>query len=620
MHFRRGILATSLLSAAIVMPTPAQANEAVNLDEIVVVSAYRTETNLSDVADNMTVLDQTDIEALPATNVGELLSYAPGLDVATHQGFGAPASYNLQNSTANENQVKVMVDGVPLNNQIIDPQLQRLSVEGISQVEVIGGASSAMWGSGLGGIVNIISKDASSEKISARFKTLVGENRKKQEVLELSGTLDSLEYYTLAEYIEAGVENRQTDSNAVKSLSKLKYIFSDDNSISLLLGSDSGATKNPYTAGYWQKFKYRQKYGKVGYEHGFDSSRYSVEAKFSRFNHSSEFYYDMSYDLLADTSIWKANHYQVSAKAEYDFRESDLLMLALDMDWEMLKSEKYSDVLTAQYQAPMISYLLREGNLDLHLGVRFDISSQYKDQVNPSAGFVYKFEDPFETKLRFRVAKAYNYPKLIRRRASLESNWMFTYEDNYSLKPERALVTELGFNFSPLDKLEFDISGYLSKVKDGLSRSGSGSALDPYKWINYERFKREGLTLRLKYDLNNEFSFKASASAHRVHDYSTPMHQVVDGSLRRTCDLGIYYRGGNGFNASLIANYKQWRLNYNWYESRTNKFLLDLKTEKKFEHFSIFFNVTNLMDSEYWVDMERPYPGRHFEGGIELNF
>lgn len=618
MDFKKDLIASCLISTSLLLTSQVFAQESVSLDEIVVVSAYRTETNLSDVADNIVVLDQADIEALPASNVGELLNYAPGLSVVTNQGFSNPISYSVQGSGYNSNQVQVMVDGISLNNQISVPQIQRMSSENVRQVEVLGGAASAMWGSGLGGIINVISKKASEKKINARFKSLVGENRKKQETLELSGTLDKFEYYTLGEYLESGVENRQTDSNEVKTFNKFNYNFSDDSNLTLVYGADSGSNKSPQIDGFWEKFKYRQKYGKLAYDHRTDNARYCVETKFSRFNNSTEQYYALTDVDPAVSLIYKATHYQVSAKGEHTFRDEDLLLYGIDMDWEMFKSDQYSSPLTAQYQAPLVSYLLREGNLDVHLGLRYDHSKQFRDQLNPSLGVVYSFEDKFNTAIRARVARAYNYPKLIWQKASLLSGGGLTYLDNMDLRPERAIVTELGINLRPLEKVQVDLSGYMSEIKDAIILDNSAYPIR--QWINKQRYRKEGLTLKLEYNITNEFKFKAGASAHRVENRQTRQYVMDDDSLRRSFDFGLYYRGKKGFNAALLANYNQWRSNYNYYEQRTNKYLLDLKTEKKFQYFSLFLNVHNLLDSEYWTDSYKPYPGRYFEGGIELNW
>lgn len=618
MGIKKGILISSLLSAAVIMPSLAQAQEKVNLDEIVVVSAYRTETNLSDVADNITVMDQADIEALPSDNVGELLNYAPGLSVMTQQGFSNPITYSIQGSSYNSRQVRVMVDGISLNNQIFAPQLQRMSSENVRQLEVLGGAASAMWGSGLGGTINVISKDASEEKISGKFKTLLGENRKRKEVLELSGTLDNFEYYTLGEYLESGVENRQTNSNSVKTFNKLKYNFSGDNDLTLVYGAESGANKSAQTDGFWERYKFRQKYGKLAYAHRLDNSKYFVEAKFSRFNNSTEQYLALSDQDPYNTSIYKATHYQLSAKGELSLRDDDLLLYGIDMDWEMFKAQQYSSPLTAQYQAPMISYLLREGNFDIHLGLRYDISKQFRDQLNPSLGLVYSLEDKFNTKIRARVARAYNYPKLINQKASLLSGGGYTYLDNKDLHPEKAIVTEIGLNTTPHDKVQLDLSAYLSEIKSAIVLDTTNMPI--LQWVNEKRFRKEGLALKLDYFITDEFSLKASASAHRVENRQTRQDVLDDGSLRTSYDLGLYYRGKTGFNGALLANYNLWRSNYSQHQQRTNKFLIDLKLEKVFENFKVFLNVQNLLDSEYWNTLYKPYPGRHFEGGIELNW
>ncbi len=130
----------------------------------VTVAATLTEQKVGDVANTVTVIDQTDIENNSATNIREMLRYEPGVEVGSSDRFGL-TGFNIRGLSGNR--VKILVDGVEQAKDFNSggPYLRGtrnfVDVDSLKQVEVVKGPASSLYGSdALGGLVAFTTKDA----------------------------------------------------------------------------------------------------------------------------------------------------------------------------------------------------------------------------------------------------------------------------------------------------------------------------------------------------------------------------------------------------------------------------------------------------------------------------
>jgi outer membrane receptor for ferrienterochelin and colicins len=140
--------------------TPAPVVEAVQ-----VVSASRQSELRESLNTNVAVLSRRHIEESGSQTVAELLREVPG--VMSRRGSETAGAAGEQIQGIDSRQVLVLLDGQPLlgargiKRGVIN--LDRQSVDRLEQVEVVKGASSALYGSdAIGGVINIITKDATS--------------------------------------------------------------------------------------------------------------------------------------------------------------------------------------------------------------------------------------------------------------------------------------------------------------------------------------------------------------------------------------------------------------------------------------------------------------------------
>jgi len=144
----------------VVTLSPAPVVEAVQ-----VVSASRQEELRETLNTNVSVISRRLIEESGSQTVAELLREVPG--VVSRRGSETAGAAGEQIQGIDSRQVLVLLDGQPLvgargiKRGVIN--LDRQSVDRLEQVEVVKGASSALYGSdAIGGVINIITREATA--------------------------------------------------------------------------------------------------------------------------------------------------------------------------------------------------------------------------------------------------------------------------------------------------------------------------------------------------------------------------------------------------------------------------------------------------------------------------
>lgn len=240
-------------------------SDKIDLGDILVTNR-RFQINSVDSTENVLIINQQDIEAMPARNLADIFIYSPGVDVEPQRGFGRATSISIQGSDSR--QIRVMVDGMPFNPQSsgqVNPS--QFPTGNISRIEVIKGSSSSLWGSGLGGVVNIISKEPSdSQKMGVRYTQVFSEFHTRRESTEMTGRLGRVGYYLLWDYMISGGEGPRADVLEKKGFGKFVFEDVDLGKLTFLFGY-SGADVNSgrYPDGTWQAQPYKTTYGKLSW-------------------------------------------------------------------------------------------------------------------------------------------------------------------------------------------------------------------------------------------------------------------------------------------------------------------------------------------------------------------
>jgi vitamin B12 transporter len=148
----------ALIAALCAAPALATAADEPAADRTVVVTATRESQAVDEVLAPVIVIDRDAIERSLATDVGELLRFHAGLDVARTGGPGQPTSLFIRGT--NSNHAIVMIDGVRINPGTLGgAALQNIPPELVERVEVVKGPRSTLYGTdAIGGVVNVITR------------------------------------------------------------------------------------------------------------------------------------------------------------------------------------------------------------------------------------------------------------------------------------------------------------------------------------------------------------------------------------------------------------------------------------------------------------------------------
>lgn len=145
----------------------------------VVVTATRTPKTLKDVPVVTRLITADDIKKSDATNIQDLLTEElPGLEF----GYAMSQETSLNMSGFGGNAILFLVDGERLAGETMDNvDYNRLNIENVGQVEIVKGASSALYGANaVGGVVNLISRESSEPwrvNLNSRYRSAGNEWR-----------------------------------------------------------------------------------------------------------------------------------------------------------------------------------------------------------------------------------------------------------------------------------------------------------------------------------------------------------------------------------------------------------------------------------------------------------
>lgn len=173
------MLRTALFAAATAasvtlhaIPAAAHSNQSQTELDPVVITATGNELRRSQVAPSTYVIDRAEIERAQATDLGELLRFVAGIDVARSGGPGGQTSVFIRGGESDH--TLVLIDGTPINDgvnglapfPVIEPAM-------IERIEIIKGPRASLYGSaGLAGVINVITRSA--EDASLAINSRVG--------------------------------------------------------------------------------------------------------------------------------------------------------------------------------------------------------------------------------------------------------------------------------------------------------------------------------------------------------------------------------------------------------------------------------------------------------------
>ncbi|MBI5575115.1 MAG: TonB-dependent receptor [Deltaproteobacteria bacterium] len=601
--------------------------------DLYVQSATRHPKPISRAAENIAVVTAKEIEEMNAHSVEEILNRVPGVYVDFQgQDFSPVGLIHIQGSiqSAEDRHVAVYLDGVPMNNLSGGTAVTTMiPVRIIDRIEIVKGPASSTWGSALGGVVNIITKDQGVTRTpKATVSASYGEKNSQDYNGELFGRPGSAGYYLFAGWQDSdGLrDHRATEKN--RAYAKVGVTPSRD--LDLL-----------FSAGYGDHFSDSGDNPVMPTRSGIDLSVLFATGSFNyrvspRMSLKGALHYIRQ---KFDSSSFVPATDQLRRETITDDRTSGgnlKLVHAGDRHTVVAGAEFGHGTLQQtirygpQYQSPpynqpsstfveprvdkwalFVNDTIVAGRLAVTPGVRLDRNNVSGTFLSPSMGATFSLGE--HTVARASVARGFTAPPLV-----FILGGGFFIEPNPALEPERVWSYQAG--------LESAVTEH-ANVKVTLFRHESTKEIVTERVASRPPFKvavNSGEVTRNGYEIETEtapfynISLKAAHAYVRVESDSTRDPRTI-----YSFHAGVMYDDRKHRTAQLAGTY------VNWDEPADSRavyaFLWDFNFIERIRaaertNMDLFLTVHNVTNSDAYSLYVFPNPGRWVEAGLRLRF
>ena len=589
-------------------------------EEELVIAPTRAPKSLSQVAENVTVITTKEIEGMNAHTVAEVLERVTGVFVEfLGHDFGSDANLYIQGSK--ERHVLVLLDGVPWNTLSEGRTvINSIPVRIIKRIEIIKGPASSSWGSSLGGVINIVTKDAGNNgKATGVVSASYGERNTQDYNAEISGKAGTVGYYLYA--------GRQ-DSDGLRN----NRDFKNDNFYSKLDIPLSSDIKLMFTAAYSEprinhygdipNFYYNSTgIDRTFFITSFLSARFTQELRFeaSFYTFKQKFILDEVYNgapykksIFDDETrggsgklIWAHDIHTVVLGT--DISRGHLDQTNIDY-WTEETSRMYPRI---SKWAVFANDTISIGKLSITPGIRHDHNNVSGDFTSPSLGATYSLAE--HTILRASVAKGFTSPPLL-----FTTSGTSKLDPNPSLKPEKVWSYQAGIESWMADNLKANITIFHHEMEDELIKE-KVTGTSKKKYVNKGKTKRDGVEI----DVETVSFYNISLKTGFAYVHKKFYLEEDTSEDNYAYNIIVKYDDSKSFSAQLAGNYTWWDLEFT--DTAYDTFIWDLNLNKKIysaekTSAEIFLTAHNIFNGSHYTYDKRKNPRRWMEAGLRLKF
>ncbi|MGV3600173.1 MAG: TonB-dependent receptor plug domain-containing protein [Dyadobacter fermentans] len=645
----------TLLLSLIANLAPAQE---ISLDPVTVTSSL-VEKRASQTGRNIAVIKGEYFQQLPVHSIDDLLRYVPGVEIQARGPQGSQSDIVLRGGTFQ--QVLVILDGIRLN----DPNTGHfnsyipISPAEIDRIEVLKGASSALYGSdAVGGVIHVISKTFAARLTAARLNNTTDGNPVQK--TQVNGGISAGEYGLFNANVGAfvqrnrlavsggflsnnasGVQQRGIKGyfhNNTASLS-LNYAISQNWNLAVRSSYDQRdfAAQNFYTVlksdTASEKVKMSWNQVRLGYQK--NKTAFSIDGGYK----SVQDTYLFNPHSIANSS--KSKLWQGLATLQQGLTSSTNLIAGINFQQRNIKSNDRGNH-TLNQLAPFASVVQNIGeHFTVTPSVRMDWRERIGTEVSPQINLSYK-KSGFQ--LRASAGKTIrdadfterfnNYAKTLVTGGSvgnpdLKAERSFSYEAGADWFLTSTPAAQLKVSGTFFQRRQKDLIDYVTTPyaqmprKDNLSPTGNfGLALNIAE-VNTTGFELDIQSANTISD-NQKLLFNAGLTWLDSDNKSQVQSFYLSSHAKFLANFSAIYQIG-GFSLSANGLYKKRAAREaSAIEASVSKnyFILNARAEYAFlkRQLGVFVQADNAFDKQYSDILGSVMPGRWLMGGVRFNF
>jgi iron complex outermembrane receptor protein len=652
---------------------------------VIILDASPIKNSLQNAASSVSVISSAAINKTDGIILTPVLNTIPGIYMQqgslntnriSIRGIGARSQFGT-------NRVKAYFDGIPLSSGEGETVIEDIDVAAIEKIEIIKGPNSTSFGSGLGGVIHLFSKETPILESFGKATTTFGSYGLVQQ--RLSGGYSDVNLNVYSSYSDLQSDGFRANSSYKRQAFNLhgKQKIAENGNLSFIgiftrlkayipsSLNEKDFVNNPEKAApTWAAAQGYESYDKfligLGYDHQF-SDKWSLKS--SLFSNLKEGYETRPFDILTD----KINSVGLRINVNYNDRFFSLpveLSIGTEMAAEQYKYSLYHNLYLSQpghgsiegdqfsameqnrnygnYFLQMEVGLLK--NLHLETGIALNTTTYSLDEVfKPNTNIqnnTYTFGGIWSPRmgLSYKIGKGKNIYTSVSKGFSVPSvAETLTPEGqiNTDLKPETGWNYELGFKGNWFgNQLYTALTLFSTQIEKVLV--AQRTANDQYVGINVGSSSHPGIEFLVNYTLFeaskfqlkpyfsaalNNFKFKNFVD--KGNDYSGNQLTGVPG---KQLNLGLDVNTKKGFSINMsyriIGEIPMNDSNTKYSESYS---LLDVKANYVFKLFKVLrtelnAGVNNALDEKYAASVLPNAVGfgvaqpRYFYPGNPINY
>ena len=504
--------------AAVIISSTAQSQDTTgrSLDEVIL-TANKYEKKQIETGKVVSVINRQQLEKNGGRSLSELLNTVAGTTImGANNNLGTNLTTSIRGSSAGN--VLILLDGIPVNDPSVISNyfdLNFLNPDQIERIEILKGGQSTLYGSdAVSGVINIISKKAKLNKLSANGNITTGSYKTLKQSIGISQGGNKADYSITYTHLTSDGFSTAYDKNKTGDFDKDSY---NQHVVNGRLGYKVSKKLKTSLSGSYSNYKT-----------DLDVSAFTDEKDYTVKNNNKQLGVGIIYSLnkgtlhanynynraernYLDDSLYKSSPYVDYSISNYTGRThyAELYGNWKISMWELLVGGDYRFNNTNQsywstgtfgpYAPPVLivnmnqispyaSVVYKKKSFNLELGSRLNIHSEYGNNVTFTLNPSYLIKG--KAKLFGNIYSAFKSPTLYQ---------LFDQSaGNVDLAPEKGIISEAGAELFSLKSFKARVVGFYRKTKDAIVYTFNPSTFES-KYLNVSKQTNYGAELEANY-------------------------------------------------------------------------------------------------------------------------